>query len=108
MDVAELVACTRFVPMAADTLRLIPERSEGVSHYPIPLPDFKFSVYQNSQGFELKMTGAEILLAIDAPLTVNHSYGETLTIEKGESVFIPAYTGSYTASSSGRFARAYN
>lgn len=108
MDVAELVASTRFVPMPAETLLLAPKLSEGALHYPIPVPDFKFSVYQNQQGTSLKTGSAEILLAIDAPLTVAYSNGETLSIEKGESVFIPAYAGSYTASSTGRFARAYN
>ncbi|MGF1758195.1 mannose-6-phosphate isomerase, class I [Photobacterium sagamiensis] len=108
MDITELVASTRFVPMAADSLLLAPEQSEGGLHYPIPVPDFKFSVYQNQQDAALKTTSAEILLAIDAPLTVTRSNGETLTIEKGESVFIPTYAGSYTASSTGRFARAYN
>ncbi|MCW8329185.1 mannose-6-phosphate isomerase, class I [Photobacterium sp. SDRW27] len=108
MDIAELVASTRFVPMPADTLLLAPEQSEGGLHYPIPVPDFKFSVYHNQQEAVLNVASAEILLAIDAALTVNHSNGETLTVEKGESVFIPTYAGSYTATSTGRFARAYN
>ncbi|PSW07199.1 mannose-6-phosphate isomerase, class I [Photobacterium lipolyticum] len=108
MDIAELVASTRFVPMPADMLLLAPEQSEGGLHYPIPVPDFKFSVYQNQQGTKLTTSSAEILLAIDMPLTVNHSSGETLTIQKGESVFIPAYSRNYTASTTGRFARAYN
>ena len=108
MDVAELVASTRFQPIPADRLLLIPEQSEGVSHYPIPVVDFRFSVYQEQQALLLTTTSAEILLAIDAPLTVAHHNGETLTLEKGESAFIPAYTSRYTASTTGRFARAYN
>ncbi len=108
MDISELVTSTRFVPMPADTLLLAPEQSEGGLHYPIPVPDFKFSVYHSQQETVLTMSSAEILLAIDEPVTVNHSNGETLTIEKGESMFIPNYAGSYTATSTGRFARAYN
>ncbi|MGR6779823.1 mannose-6-phosphate isomerase, class I [Moritella viscosa] len=108
MDIAELVASTRFIPTQADTLLLAPEQSEGGLHYPIPVPDFKFSVYQNQRSIKLTTTSAEILLALDASLTVHHCNGETLTIDKGESVFIPAYTGNYTASSTSRFARAYN
>lgn len=108
MDVAELVANTRFVPMPAGTLLLAPEQSEDGLHYPIPVPDFKFSVYSKVQETELKPASAEILLAVDAPLTVAHANGEVLTLEKGESVFIPAYAGSYKASTAGRFARAYN
>lgn len=108
MDVAELVASTRFVPKSADSLLLAPELSEGAFHYPIPVADFKFSVYQDQQATLLSTASAEILLAIDASLTVTHRNGEALTIHKGESVFIPASTGSYSASTSGRFARAYN
>jgi len=108
MDISELVTSTRFVPMPADTLLLAPEQSEGGLHYPIPVPDFKFSVYHSQQEIVLTMSSAEILLAIDEPVTVIHSNGETLTIEKGESMFIPNYAGSYTATSTGRFARAYN
>lgn len=108
MDIAELVGSTRFVPKPVDTLLLTPEQSEGGLHYPIPVPDFKFSVYQNQQDVELTISSAEILLAIDAPVTIIHSNGETLTVEKGESVFIPNYADCYTATSIGRFARAYN
>jgi len=108
IDITELVANTRFIPMQADTLLLTPEQSEGNLHYPIPVPDFKFSVYQNQRGIKLTTTSAEILLAIDTSLTVHHCNGETLTVDKGKSMFIPAYTDSYTASSTGKFARAYN
>lgn len=108
IDIAELVACTRFTPIPADMLLLAPEQSEGGLHYPIPVPDFKFSVYPNQQATELTTTSAEILLAIDAPLIINHDNGETVTLAKGESVFIPAYAGKYKANSTGRFARAYN
>ncbi|KLV09614.1 mannose-6-phosphate isomerase [Photobacterium aquae] len=108
MDVPELVACTRCVPMPAETLLLAPTREQGAEHYPIPVPDFKFSVYQGEQAFVLTTHSAEILLAIDAPLTVSHQSGDTLTVEKGESIFIPANTGRFEASSTGRFARAYN
>ncbi|WP_044620597.1 mannose-6-phosphate isomerase, class I [Photobacterium gaetbulicola] len=108
MDVPELVACTRCQPMPFDTLLLAPQTENGALHYPIPVPDFKFSVYQQADNVELETSSAEILLAVDAPLTVAHIDGESVTIGKGESVFIPANTGAYLASSEGKFARAYN
>lgn len=108
LDITELVASTHFMPMPADKILLKPELSDGGSHYPIPVPDFKFSIYQRHQDKNLTITSAEILLALDAPLTVTHCNGETLTIDNGESMFIPAYAGHYTVSSTGRFARAYN
>ncbi|OLQ73069.1 mannose-6-phosphate isomerase, class I [Photobacterium proteolyticum] len=108
MDIAELVTSTRFVSMPEDKLLLAPEHSEGGLHYPIPVPDFKFSVYHNQQDLTLTTSSAEILFAIDGAVTVGHVNGETLTIEKGESVFIPTYADGYTVTSTGRFARAYN
>lgn len=108
MDVPELVACTRCVPMPLETLLLAPQVDNGVEYYPIPVPDFKFSVYQQPQALVLCTDSAEILLAIDAPLTIAHTDGETLTVAKGESVFIPANTGEYSVTSNGKFARAYN
>ncbi|MGF1726841.1 mannose-6-phosphate isomerase, class I [Photobacterium nomapromontoriensis] len=108
MDVPELVACTRCVPMPLDTLLLAPQVDNGVEYYPVPVPDFKFSVYQQPQALVLCTDSAEILLAVDAPLMVAHADGESLMVAKGESVFIPANTGEYNVTSSGKFARAYN
>ena len=108
MDVPELVSCTTCQPIPFDSLLMAPQVENGAEHYPIPVPDFKFSVYQQVDGQELVTNSAEILFAVDAPLTVSHPDGETVTINKGESVFIPANVGPYLTSSEGKFARAYN
>ncbi|PSU61804.1 mannose-6-phosphate isomerase, class I [Photobacterium phosphoreum] len=108
MDVPELVANTEFTSMAADTLLLAPTMVAGGLDYIVPVPDFKFSVYKQADDIALQNTSAEILFAIDAPLTVTHQNGETLTLEKGQSVFIPAYAKAYSADCDGMFARAYN
>ncbi|MDV5168164.1 mannose-6-phosphate isomerase, class I [Photobacterium rosenbergii] len=108
MDVPELVSCTTCQPIPFDSLLMAPQVENGALHYPIPVPDFKFSVYQQANDVALETNSAEILLAVDAPLTVAHADGETLTIAKGESVFIPANAGAYLATSDGKFARAYN
>lgn len=108
MDVPELVANTEFKSMAANELLLAPTMVAGGLDYQIPVPDFKFSVYKQVNDIALQNTSAEILFAIDAPLTVTHQNGETLTLEKGQSVFIPAYAKAYSAHCDGMFARAYN
>ncbi|PSV19648.1 mannose-6-phosphate isomerase, class I [Photobacterium kishitanii] len=108
MDVPELVANTEFTSMAVDKLLLAPTVAEGGLHYHVPVPDFKFSVYKQVHDIALQNTSAEILFAIDTPLTVTHHNGETLTLEKGQSVFIPAYAKAYSAHCDGMFARAYN
>ncbi|USH01403.1 mannose-6-phosphate isomerase, class I [Grimontia kaedaensis] len=108
MDVPELISCTRCLPMPEETILLAPSIQSNAQHYPIPVPDFKFSVYRNTKNEVLSTQSAEILFAIDAPVTVSHSNGETVTLKKGESVFIPAYVGDYQTSCEGLFARAYN
>ncbi|WP_028023219.1 mannose-6-phosphate isomerase, class I [Enterovibrio calviensis] len=112
MDVEELVACTRCVPMPKDTILLSPSSDASgkgnVKLYPIPVPDFNFGVYQQTENERLHTTSAEILMAIDAPMTVSHANGETVTLQKGESVFVPAFVGEYSVTCSGSFARAFN
>ncbi|KKD60638.1 mannose-6-phosphate isomerase [Grimontia sp. AD028] len=108
MDVPELISCTRCLPMPEDTILLAPRVDGNAQHYPIPVPDFKFSVYRNALNEVLSTHSAEILIAVDAPLTLTHSNGDSVTLSKGESVFIPAYVGDYQASCEGLFARAYN
>jgi mannose-6-phosphate isomerase len=108
IDVPELVNSTRFLTKPAADLLLAPEHGDGSQHYPIPVPDFKFSVYQQVSDTQVSQQSAEILFAVDAPLTVRHQSGEVITIAKGESLFIPAYARHYTATCNGCFARAYN
>nr|WP_192867663.1 mannose-6-phosphate isomerase, class I [Thaumasiovibrio occultus] len=105
MDVEELVACTRFESMPVGEILTQPLMEAGISHFPVPVNDFKISVYQGEHA--LRTDSAEILLAIDAPMTLR--CGEAmLTVEKGHSAFVPAATGEFSVDSAGRFARAYN
>ena len=108
MDVVELIKCTRCKPISKETIRLEPEAENKNQHYPVPVTDFKFSVYKETDNTALMTNSAEILLAIDAELTLRHKEGETLTLKKGESVFIPAFVGEYFTHCKGSFARAYN
>lgn len=108
IDVPELVANTRFVTKPVASLLLDPEQGEDCLHYIVPVADFKFSVYQQTSDTPINNRGAEVLFAVDASLTVKHENGETITIAKGESVFIPAYAQHYSATCNGCFARAYN
>ncbi|WP_394144616.1 mannose-6-phosphate isomerase, class I [Vibrio atypicus] len=108
MDVNELVSCTRFNEKPADGLLLNPNEQDDVMDYPIPVDDFKFSIVKNSQKRQIKTEGAEILLPLDDSMLLTHQCGETCVIEKGQSVFIPAYANSYTIDCKGRVARAYS
>ncbi|OEF23270.1 mannose-6-phosphate isomerase, class I [Vibrio rumoiensis] len=106
MDVPELIANTLCVPKPKDDILLTPTTMANVKHYPIPVDDFKFSVYQGNA--EITCESAEIILAIDNDVTLHHASGQTLVLSKGQSAFIPFDAQQYQASSEGTYARAYN
>jgi mannose-6-phosphate isomerase len=107
VDVSELVACTVFSPVSRDTVLTTPVIDGNAMHFPVPVTDFKFSIYSPVEPTMVAITSAEILFAIDAPLTVRKESGQSITTNKGESIFVPASTQSYSLQSTGRVARAY-
>ncbi|MBL0671201.1 mannose-6-phosphate isomerase, class I [Aeromonas hydrophila] len=106
IDVAELLDCTRFVAKPDDQILLDPSVDSAVQHFRVPVPDFTFSVYP-AGGHQLITTSAEILFAIDGTVTLQQGE-QSLRLEKGQSAFIPAATGSYQLLAEGRVARAGN
>ncbi|MGL4794834.1 MAG: mannose-6-phosphate isomerase, class I [Aeromonas jandaei] len=106
IDVAELLDCTRCLAKPDDQILLAPHVEGMVQHFEVPVPDFTFSVYPAGE-HQLTTTSAEILFAIDATVILKRG-DETLRLEKGQSAFIPAATGSYQLLSEGRVARAGN
>ncbi len=108
MDVEELVKCTDFVPKPINTLLTQAEISGCEHHFPAPVQDFQFSVFQAPKDQQVEMSSAEILMPIDADVALLAQSGETLVLGKGQSAFIPAYVGTYRLSGEGRVARAFN
>lgn len=106
IDVAELLDCTRCLPKPDDQILLAPRREGAVQHFEVPVPDFTFSVYPAGE-HQLTTASAEILFAIDGPVILKRG-DDTLRLEKGQSAFIPAATGSYQLLAEGRVARAGN
>ena len=107
MDIDELVACTIFEEKPFDTLLLAPQDQDQVLTYAIPVDDFNFDLIQASKQRQIHANTAEILLALDETMVLTHANGECCSIEKGQSVFIPAYANTYTIDCTGRVARAY-
>lgn len=107
MDIPELVSCTRFVEMPFESLLLAPSEHDGVLEYAIPVADFKFAVILSSTQRKISSNSAEILLPLDSKMVLNHTDGSHCEVEKGQSVFIPAYASEYTIDCEGRVARAY-
>ncbi|MDQ2165117.1 mannose-6-phosphate isomerase, class I [Vibrio anguillarum] len=108
MDIEELASCTLFEEKPASSLLLKPIEENGALLFPVPVRDFKFAIYLNAAQVNVKINSAEIIFAIDADATLTHDNGESLTVKKGHSIFIPAYAEHYQLSSLGRVARAYN
>ena len=108
MDIDELMDCTEFVSISTESLIMQPNIINGGMNYPIPVSDFKFSVFASVDDLPLETHSAEILFAIDGDMTLHHSTGETVNVPKGHSIFVPAYAHQYTLKSSGKVARAYN
>ncbi|RQM78715.1 mannose-6-phosphate isomerase, class I [Aeromonas jandaei] len=106
IDVAELLDCTRCLAKPDDQILLAPHVEGAVQHFEVPVPDFTFSVYPAGE-HQLTTASAEILFAIDATVILKRG-DETLRLEKGQSAFIPAATGSYQLLAEGRVARAGN
>ena len=108
IDVPELVANTLFKTKPKIELLLPPEQKESHLHYPIPVSDFKFSVYHQVNDVVMNVNSAEIIFAIDSSLTVTNQSGKKVTICKGESLFIPAYVQNYSVVCNGSFTKAFS
>ncbi|MFM5855627.1 mannose-6-phosphate isomerase, class I [Aeromonas rivipollensis] len=106
IDVAELLDCTRCLPKPDDQILLAPHLDGTVQHFEVPVPDFTFSVYPAGE-HALTTASAEILFAIDGTVTLQQGE-QSLRLEKGQSAFVPAATGSYQLLAEGRVARAGN
>ncbi|MGN5063455.1 mannose-6-phosphate isomerase, class I [Aeromonas sp. 6P] len=106
IDVAELLDCTRCLPKPDDQILLAPRCDGAVQHFDVPVPDFTFSVYPAGE-HQLTTASAEILFAIDDTVTLKQGE-QSLRLDKGQSAFIPAATGSYQLLAEGRVARAGN
>lgn len=108
IDVIELASCTAFKEKPFDTLTLEPTVHEfGEQKYAIPVNDFKFSLYPSPQQAVVKPQSAEIIMAIDEEVVLSH-LSETFVLQKGQSVFIPAYVDEYSIQSQARVARVYH
>lgn len=107
VDVAQLVACTRFCETPYDRLLLAPEEHEQTWQYPVPVDDFKFAIIAQPSRQRIAVESAEILLPLDSDLLLTHDNGDNCVVIRGQSIFIPAYARHYTLDCPGRVARAY-
>jgi len=102
INVAELVRCTVFDETPADRLRMHPQREEGMQQYPIPVTDFRFSVIEHCEQQSIRTDRAQILLVLKGSATLSHAEGATMTLNAGQSAFIPAVTTLWTLTQRGQ------
>lgn len=93
IDIEKLVSCTLFEKSRMETLVLELIVIDNVLTYPILVPDFRFSVFIGPGAKVVSTESAEILFTLDEDLELIHENGDALTVQKGQSVFIPACTG---------------
>lgn len=107
IDLDELVKCTKFEEKPYRTLVMKPKSKNEIDTYPIPVSDFKFSIINKSTGITVEVDSPEIIFSIDGTVLLTHPEGDSILIDKGQSVFIPAYAKEYTIVCEGRVARVY-
>lgn len=108
IDLIELANCTAFEEKPMSTVRLMPIKQENALTYDLPVSEFQFTIYASQTPITITQNSADILLPLTHDLVVMHEEGETLTLKKGQSVFIPAYTGQYQIHSQGKVARVHS
>ncbi len=109
MDVDELLATVDYV--AAPPIRIAPERFHGASRvYYAPVDDFELSVTtladDDDDANHLPGRGPRILLCLDGEVTVSSAGDGTLTLRRGDAVFVPASDGPLTARGAGTVVQA--
>lgn len=111
MDVEELIANTRFVPVPECELRTRPVVDSNVCRFPVPVEDFKFEIITLNQAIssaarhDQPVSSAEILLCIAGDIEVQADDGEPLILHASESAFIEASARMYELTGSGQLVR---
>jgi mannose-6-phosphate isomerase, class I len=102
MDIDALLANVDFVAKPASELLMRPMVLGPVSDYPIPVADFSFTLVNLTQNLlESETSTALILFCVNghAGITAN---GKTLTLQAGESCFVPAAVAGFAVSGEGQ------
>ncbi|WP_261640621.1 mannose-6-phosphate isomerase [Erwinia mallotivora] len=108
IDVAELMANLQFESRPFDSLLTRPVRQNEMLSFPVPVPDFAFSVHLLSDtALTVRQQSAAILFCIDGQSEISDGH-RRLKLAPGEACFVPAASGPLTLSGTGRTARVYN
>lgn len=96
MDLDALIANVDFVAKPADTLRMKPISLGPVHDYPIPVEDFTFTrVELTDSALDSETTTALILFCLSGE-TVVQAGTQSLSLQPGQSCFVPAGVSSFS------------
>ena len=103
IDIDALISNIRFDVTEPENILMQPEVSGNQAEYPIPVQDFSFSILTNESSLNenIHMTSASVLFCEHGQFEVACAQN-AVTVEKGESVFVPASASAISVTGSGR------
>ncbi|CRY53846.1 MULTISPECIES: mannose-6-phosphate isomerase [Yersinia] len=108
IDIPELMANLQFIPKPADTLLTSPQQQGNELVFPIPVEDFAFSLHTlTSAPQTLAQNSAAIVFCVQGEAVLQKQQ-QKVTLQPGESCFIPANESPVTVQGTGSIARVYN
>jgi mannose-6-phosphate isomerase len=108
IDIPELMANLQFIPKPAATLLTTPEPRGNELVFPIPVDDFAFSLHGLTiEPQILVQHSAAIIFCMQGRTVLKQNYQE-ITLQPGESCFIPANESPVSVYGVGSMARVYN
>ncbi|WP_404806967.1 hypothetical protein [Leclercia adecarboxylata] len=84
---------------------MLSEQHAVEARYPVPVADFRFSIFTVADNQMVITTSAEMVLVIEGSATLSHTSGESLLLHVGQSAFIPASTGQWLLTTTGKVCR---
>ena len=108
IDIPALLANVKFTPTPQSQLLTRPLAQESMLRFPVPVEDFAFAIHNlSSQPQQVVQQSAAILFCIEGQARVLKE-GAQLTLQPGESCFVPASDFPIALSGQGRLARVFN
>ncbi len=88
IDIEALIANIQFQPKNPATILMAPAMNEHQADYPIPVDDFSFSIFTDAE-MEILLSSAAVLFCEEGQYQIKSEH-QTVVIQSGESVFLPA------------------
>ncbi|MEI7376977.1 mannose-6-phosphate isomerase [Dickeya chrysanthemi] len=108
IDIPELLANVRFESISADSLLTSPIKAANELSFPIPVDDFAFSLhYLTDVPQKLNQQSAAIIFCVEGQAVLERG-SQQVTLQPGESCFIPANESPVQVLGQGQIARVYN